>query len=454
MSTFFHTRDIFAIIGVMVGLSAIAHAQVTPSHADTARMQWGHNDFSRYNRPSMCDRAAMLTWGYETRRYNPDTVLQFQEGIERQFPEKAVDVARACLNNLDIDSVSPSQTWSLARVMLVVNEDAKSKSSIDRLLARGVTRGDTLHVLGKAIELYMAALPVRMDLALSYARQIDALSPGPGIQPIRFNVRNLIAGYWMRRYEVDSVKKYANEAIEIFRYMEPMERDMAAINSPFNSLINIANEKGDLAAQEAIMDTARKLMAEWRQDNGRRWLDQTARMIDLRSSMYGRKTQPLKGAFWLNNGGVPKPVEGKISLVVMANHNCGKNCTSQFIALKRLQEMYGDKLDLTIISVTQGYAPGSGVLTPEEEAKAAAEYFTKFHGLSAAILVDEAPVYTYEDGRVVRDHAPIVYTFNELSGVNAILTDTKGRVRWLGKLSNDYERKPLVLTINRILEEE
>ncbi len=431
-------------------------AQVLSSSADTGRMAWGHKDFSRYDRPSMCDRAAMLTGGYETRKYDPDTILQIREDVDTPLPEEVVEVVKNCLSTLSTDSIDPRQTWSLVRAMLAINEDERSRKPIDKLLVNGKTRADTMHVLGKAMTLYLEVTPTRLDLALYYARLLDSLVTGAGVQVVRFNIRNNIANHWMRKYVVDSVKKYASEAIKIYRYMDPTEQDMVPIHSLFGNLINIANERGDVAAQEAILDTARELMSEWRQDDGRSWLDRTTRSVDIRRSMYGRKTQPLQGAFWLNNQGVPRPTTGKISLVVMVNHNCGTaiRCVSQFIALKRLQAIYGDKLDLTLISVTQGYAPASGVLTPREEAEAIAKYFTGFHKLSAAILVDEAPVYTIEDGRVLRDLAPIVHTFNELGSVNAILTDSEGRIRWLGNLRSENDRKPLVLTINRILEEE
>lgn len=439
-----------------VFLSLPLEAQILTSPADTGRMAWGHKDFGRYDRPGMCDRAAMLTRGFETRKYDPDTTLQIREDLDAPLPDKVVEVARNCLSTLDTDSIDPRQTWNLVRVLLAINEDENSRKPIDKLLARGRTRADTLHVLGKAITLYLEATPARLDLALYFAGLVDSLVTGPGVQAIRANIRNNIANHWMSKYVVDSVKKYASEAIEIYRYLEPMEQDMVPINSLLGNLITIANERGDVAAQEAILDTARELMSEWRQDNGRKWLEQTARSIDARSSMYGRKTQPLDGAFWLNHGGVPRPTVGKLSLVIMTNHNCGTNirCISQFTALRRLQAMYGDKFDMTLISVTQGYAPASGVLTPGEEAEAIAEYFTEFHKLSAAILVDEAPTHTLEDGRVIRDMAPITFTFNDLGGVNAILTDPDGRIRWLGNLRTESDRRSLIPTINRILEEE
>lgn len=442
-----------ALLAVFVVLPL--QAQVLTSPADTGRMAWGHKDFNRYDRPGMCDRAAMLTRGYQTRKYDPDTVFRVVEDIDVPLPEEIAKVARNCLSAIDTDSISPRQTWSLVRVMLTLDEDESSKSAIDKLLARGKIRADTLYVLGKAIDVYLKAIPARLDMAFHYTVQLDSLS-GSGVQPLRFNVRNNIANHWMRKYVPDSVRKYASQAIEIYRFMEPMEQDMVPINSLLTHLINIANERGDVAGQEAILDTARELMSEWRQDHGRTWLDMTARSIDARISMYGRKTQPLDGAFWLNHQGSPRPLAGKMSLVVMANHNCGRNqtCVSQFTALKRLKTLYGDKLDLTIVSVTQGYAPGSGVLTPAEEAEAVAKYFTEYHKLSAAILVDEAPVHTIEDGRVIRDMAPIMYTFNDLGSANALLTDAEGRIRWLGRFSSDDDRKPLVTTINRLLAED
>lgn len=446
-----------AIVSAVLSLVLFSplEAQILTSPADTGRMAWGHKDFSRYDRPGMCDRAVMLTLGYETRKYDPDTVLQIHEDIDTSLPDKVIEVARNCLSAIDTDSISPRQTWSLVRVMLALDEAESSKSAIDKLLARGKIRADTLYVLGKAIDVYLKAIPARLDMAFHYTVQLDSLS-GPGVQPLRFNARNNIANHWMRKYVPDSVRKYASQAIEIYRFMEPMEQDMVPINSLLTHLINIANERGDVATQEAILDTARELMSEWRQDNGSTWIDMMARSIEVRNSMYGRKTQPLDGSFWLNHQGSPRPIAGKMSLVVMANHNCGRNprCISQFGALKRLQTMYGDRLDLTIISVTQGFAPGSGVLTPTEEAEAIAKYFTEYHKLSAAILVDEAPVHTIEDGRVIRDMAPIIYTFNDLGNANALLTDEQGRIRWLGHFSSDDDRKPLVTTINRLLAED
>lgn len=301
--------------------------------------------------------------------------------------------------------------------------------------------------------MYLNARPLRLDVVHRYIKAIDHLSPA--VTVAQYGARLTLARFWFEHYDPDSVKAYSNQAIDIFKSLsfDQQERIPAAFQA-FQYLFDIANEAGDITAMDEVIDSAKVIIGQYGGGIGHRWISQATRVLDFRKSLYGNMSRPLEGSYWFNNNGVARPVPGKISLVVLTNHNGGERQYTQYTALKRLHRIYGDTLDVTLITTTQGYAPAaSKVLTPQEEGAEAAKYFNEFHKMPFSVVVDEAPTHKLDDGRIIRGPAPLAGLFMDWQGVNAFLTDAEGRIQWAGMLTAEKDRRLIMSTINRLLSE-
>lgn len=432
-------------------------AQIVRHPGDTGRIKWGHSDLGPYSRPSMCDRAVAQTWLYNTRKYVPDTVmssLRIDDSIIAHIPEEVVQMANICGDKFAVETSDPDQLWSMARILIAAQNFSGSQAAVDRLLYLSKRRADTVRVLNLAYRMYLNAKPLRLDIVHRYIKAIDDLSPA--VAGTQYGARLALARFWFEHYDPDSVKAYANQAIEIFKSFSFDEQEMVPVAyQSFDYLFDVANEAGDIAAMDEIIDSASTIIGQYGSGIGQQWIAHATRILDFRKSLYGNMSRPLEGSYWFNNNAIARPVPGKISLVVMTNHNGGERQYSQYTALKRLHRIYGDKLDVTLITTTQGYAPGaSKVLTPQEEGAEAAKYFNEFHKMPFSVVVDEAPTHKLDDGRIVRGPAPLAGLFMDWQGVNAFLTDAEGRIQWAGMLTAEKDRRLIMSTINRLLEEE
>lgn len=432
-------------------------AQIVRHPDDTGRIKWGHSDLGPYTRPSMCDRAVAQTWLYNTRKYVPDTVmtpLRVDDSLVTHIPKEVIQMAKACGGRFAVETSDADQLWSMARIAIAAQDFLGSQAAVDRLLQLSERRADTVRVLNNAYRMYLNVKPLKLDIVHRYIKAIDDLSPAvPGAQ---YGARLALARFWFEHYDPDSVKTYASQAIEIFKSFSFDEQErIPAAHQSFQYLFDIANEAGDIAAMDEVIDSAEAIIGQYGGGIGQRWISHATRILDFRKSLYGNMSRPLEGSYWFNNNGIARPVPGKISLVVLTNHNGGERQYSQYTALKRLHRIYGDKLDVTLITTTQGYAPGaSKVLTPEEEGAEAAKYFNDFHRMPFSVVVDEAPTHRLDDGRIIRGPAPLAGLFMDWQGVNAFLTDAEGRIQWAGMLTAERDRRLIMSTINRLLEEE
>lgn len=429
---------------------AFAQRHVTP--ADTGRMKWGHEDFKDYFNPGMCDRAMADVMRQYQRVFKPDTStsrLAQTDSVIREIPQEVIETAKKCAPSFNISNIEPSQLPSMARIYVALGDIANSQVAMDKAVSLAKDKADTIAYLSEAVLMYMNAIPVRLDVAKKYADIIE--NGGINDMPAKFWVKTAYMSFYHNRYIVDSTKKYAREAIDLYKNMTIEDQDKSAIPNPFNLRIELANETGDLPLQSSIVDTAAMVMSGWRSGQGSQFVRFASNAVDLRKTFYNKKTKPLEEGMWQNHNGIPRPQAGKVSLLVQTSHNCGMRCYGQISTIRKLHRTYGSDIDISIITTTNGFAPGSGPLEPAEEAKAAAKYFNDFLKLPFPVLVDEAPTHKLDDGRIRRGSGPIATMFGDFQGINAILTDASGRIQWMGGLSSENDRKLVMAAINRAL---
>jgi hypothetical protein len=425
--------------------SAPIFAQSSRSPADTGRMAWGHNDYSRYTSADPCNLAFMHVWEEYRRVYVPDTG---RYAVARDtVPTAVLNAARECGSRFSVESIDPRELWSLMRISLVLEEDAKAKAAFERRYSLVTTPMERAATLVKGIQTYLQSAPPRLEMARELLRRIDSL--GPSAKIAQYNARLAIMDYWHMVYDVDSLRAHANAAIERLQVMTQDERDAVDVTPPYEKLLLVANEQQDLDEQERLFDQALADVGGWREGRGSQWTGPMMSLLETRKAIYGKKTRALSGAFWFNHGGVPRPAPGKLSLIVHVSHLCSVRCYPLYAVVRQLHRQYGDELDITFVTDTRGFAPGTGPLSPEEEAKEAAKYFIDFLKFPVALLVDETPHTKRSDGRLVYKTSPIGEMFNGWQMVNAVLIDKEGRIRWLGALRNGMDKRMIESAITK-----
>ena len=420
-------------------------AQSRQAPADTGRMAWGHKDYTRYTSVDQCDRAAMHVWADVGRVYVPDTG-QYSAKADT-VPSAVIAAARACGTKFTAADTDPRELWSLMRLSLILGNDAQAKAVVERQYALAKTSSERATVLTTAIATYMGFAPPRLSAAQALLARLDSL--GPTEKVAQFNARLDIMKYWHTLYDVDSLRAHANAALDRIQAMTQDERDAVPVYEPYMELLMIANEQQDLETQQKLLDRALADVGTWREGRGAEWTGPSSSLLETRRAIYGKKARPLAGSFWFNNGGVPKPAPGKLSLLVHVSHVCSVQCFPLYTLIRQLNRQYGSELDITFVTDTRGFAPGTGPIPANEEAQHASKYFHEFLKLPVGLLVDETPFTKRPDGRLVHKTSPIGELFNGWRMVNAVLIDAGGRIRWLGALSSGSDKRMIESAINK-----
>ncbi len=451
-SMYSHMIKTIATTIVFFVCSSHLFAQRNMSAADTGRLVWGHAEFMRYDRASMCNRTIDEVDRQYTRIFIKDTVLESIRGSKEYSPKihnSAIETVKRCIAHLQLNEQTNDQLWAVARIYMVIGEKQKSKEVVERVIATGINRSEKIELKLQAIEMYLNYSADYLPHVYYFVNLIRSEEPVSHVA--RFKVDFLMSNFYFILYNPDSVLHYTNSAIESLEKMNLEEMDSIPAFDPFSLQINIANINGDIPMQERILDRAKELVSNWKSGLGERFITATSSGIDRKKTVYSKKTNSFESAIWENYDGVPRPLIGKPSLFVVISHNCGGGCASRFSAIKRLKRTFGDSLDIVLITQTMGYAPGTGPLTPSEEGKIAAKFLKEIHDLPFTLLVDESPTHKMPDGRIIRDRAPVTQMLEEVNSANALITDADGRIQWAGNLQNEWHMRSITAVIDRAL---
>ena len=440
------------VLLMLMGIAAPLLAQRRVSPADTGRMTWGHADFRGYDRAAMCNRTIDEVARQHTRIYIQDTSyksVRRDRSISPKIPAAVVETLKRCIAHLRLDEQTPDQLWAVARIYMVIGEGEKSKAVTERVIATGINRDEQLEMMIQAIEMYINYSEEYVPYAYHFANVVRSMQPVSHVSV--FKVDNLLSNYYVVLYEPDSILTYSSAAIDRLKSMSIAEMDSVPAFDPFNAQINIANVNGDIPLQEKLVERASTLVSGWRQGAGDRMISAHLSGVDIKKTIYNKRTKALTSSMWENYDGVPRPLIGKPSLFVTVSHNCAPFCFRKLSVIKRLMQTFGDSIDLVLITPTMGYGPGSGPLSPADEAKWAARFFKDFQKLPYTLLVDESPSRKLPDGRIVRELSPVVQMLNDINGANAIVTDADGRIQWAGQLLSEWYLRTVTAVIDRAL---
>ncbi len=438
------TISIFSVTDIL--------AQANQVPADTGLIKWGHTEFGNYTYPAMCDRAGIELHRYQNRFAKIDTT--FEEVLDSTIDQKWISenarkLVKACISQFSPDKVPEQQLWGYLRSALLIGDDQRAMLAAERavLFPKDSAMRDRAYSL--AISSFLNSIPSRIDLAHIYIRRLDSLYPTPSATAA--HARLNILTYWNRQYYKDSIRKYADEAISLIHKLPSESQDLIDVLSPFQALINIANNDGDIAAQEKYLDSMTKYFSDWRGGTGAYIAANTQKTIAHRRSIYNKKALPVKDGMWFNTNGNQWPVLGKISLIVLVDPACGMVCWEQYRTIKAIKTVFGEEVHITLAAQSAGFVIGSYVLDEQAEGDSIVNFFSKIYDMNYTVLLDPRPKSKIPDGRIIRGIGPVAEHFNEWNEITAILAGKDGRIQWTGTLSDNSSKRPVFATITRLL---
>jgi hypothetical protein len=415
--------------------------------ADTGRMTWGHQDYSRYTSADACDGAVRDMTAEIWRTHVVDT-LPYDVHADT-LPTAAVTVAHACAGHFNVSSTNPSELWSLLRLSVEMGNAHQAEQVVEHQMSLAQTPADKAHVLSGAIQTYLSAHPPMVAQAQRLLPQLDAI--GSAAPFAQYGAHSAFMHYWHSVYNADSLRQEAKTSVALLKKMTPDERDMVNVFQPYMELIFLASTAHDLATQKTLINQGLADVGAWREGRGSDRFLKAERLLETQTSLYGKATRALNGKYWFNDGGTPHPAPGKVSLLIHVDHSCGMRCYPLYAVIRYLSKKYGQNLDITLITDTKGYAPGTGPLLPDQEAPQVSHYYLDFLKLPTALLVDVSPTVKQPDGHIEHQPSPIGQMFDEWQLINTVLIDRDGKIQWLGELSSADDQRMAEFAIDRAL---
>lgn len=446
---FLQSKAIVAVVVVtLLLLTTALHSQVLKSPADTGRMTWGRVDFSRYVGARPCDMAIRGTQFNVSRTYNRDTAFRIVlRNIDDPSPSQDVlAIAKACGKGFTLSTTDPAELWSLLRISFSLQDGEQTMAVFDRRFALAESVEEQISVLMQGIYEMFLSQPVKIVNIVRLLDRLDALDESAIME--RIHVRIQLLEYWYERYNIDSVQSQASKIFALSNTLSEDRRNEIDLREVWKKLLIIANTSGVISTQRTLLDSALTQFSSWRGGQGGEWITGQTQLVDTREAVYMKKTKVLPADAWTNDDGMKRPSIGKLSLVLKANHNCGTACYDQYNILRQLVAQYGDSIDLTVAVGTYGYAPGTGVLSIEEEVIAIKKYFVHYLKLPVAIGVFYSKIDTLPDGRLNRHRSSLDASF---STVDAIIVDKDGLVRWIGPLRSHHDKRMIDAVIDHIV---
>lgn len=450
--TFSRNTALAALIAVASFTPGQLSAQIHKSPADTGRLEWGHKDMTSYTLPSMCDRAASEFLRYYSREYKPDTSLAAMldsTARSRNLSDEGKQVLGACFKQFTHLSIPSQHLWGYIRSALLLDDDSSAIAAIERVIDEAPDSALLENAYTTALLTFLYNAPRRMDLFEQYLERLDKLTPLPSVGSV--SARVILANYWNQRYYTDSVDKYARSAINIMERMPFELREKINATTPYLILIELANNRGDLIAQDEWLKRMEEDLSDWGGGGGVSTVAQMQTLIDFRKSLYGKRINRITDGIWFNDHGEEWPVTGKVSIIVLVDHLCTYTCYGQYRTIRRLKTIFGDDLSISLTSQSAGYSIGTPVLDEQEEGDSIVSLFTHTYDMPYALLLDPRPIARLPDGRIIRDIGPVAEMFSDWNGMNAVIADQEGRIQWMGSLAADRDRRPMINTLRRFI---
>jgi hypothetical protein len=281
--------------------------------------------------------------------------------------------------------------------------------------------------------------------------QLDAL--GRPVLGLRAAAHAVILRDALQRFDRQVIQNEAQGIIADGQEMNATERDdwLPAIRSAYLALVSLAwyEQPRDISSLYALAATD---LGPLRNGTGALGffgypLFRLNMITTQVLAMLGEPTPLLHAQYWFGaSQDTVHPRRGKVSLLVRVDKDCGQSCYPMYAALRRLYRKYASQgLEITLMTKTAGYSPGSAPQTPEVEAVSAREYFLNFLKLPFALAVARTPFTHRPDGRRVDGKVQFERAY---LGADMVLSNREGKTVML---SSDRNEATLEAFVRRAL---
>lgn len=436
-------------------------------------------DVSRYKTVEECMALRNRLSQREIRKlpYWQDTLKYNQSEKRNPYPAPVRDTLALCLEKFSVASVDYGN-FSEYLDWITVFYDAMRDSDADSVIAKKLStakwgKEDTagLHkVLGDILVSIQRGKGLRWDTFVKLSSIIDSAGDRAPWKD-KISIYNSLFTL-SEEFDDSAVQKSSAEKIIA---IEKTLTDKDKLNRfwLFGGRIYALNAMDFLHNRE-MLDSLRASAKSYVSFRNSYWERVRGENADKLPDYSGESAKPVTGDFWFKREGdkvsrLPQapgslPASGRISLVVFYDIRCedntpvfigqyhrfypGGQCLASYPILRRMVEQY-PSLQVTIVSLTDGFIGNTEPMSPEEEAEQKSNWWLSTHKLPATLAVSEQEFFKLPapDGR--RVDTPHENSINYLFGSGAtrvpsstaFLIDVDGTILYGNGLSRFSERK-------------
>ena len=446
---------------------------------DTGALAPGNTEFSRFSTPGMCIAAVGIAQDVGLRSMAAQMASVFKRDTITgdALPANAVHVAQSCASRFTVAGTPANTLPDLLTLELMADNDTLAQAVIDRQLAAATTARARATVLQNAVDHYLHAEPHRVAAAQATTAQIDRL--GLSVQDVRIQAHALLLASAVVVYTPSVMRREAEQIIALARAiptdsLQLEKGDVFAAYAALSAIAYIEHPDSVMAvAQRAKDDLARFgrlpngisvsnpiLMADFGKISVTRVRDA---LLPYNPDQYaGQTLPPITAAYWFPHApGAWPPSGGRASLVIYGGwlaNDCARSgsfllsslggmrrseCGALYTYLPRWKRDYGDRLAITLVSQTMGFAARSLALAPAAEADTLNWFFREHLRLPVTLGVTLDTVWRLppSDGRQFwRDttfygHISGAAVEHGESNLIVLLYNAQGKVEYLGEFN-------------------
>jgi hypothetical protein len=446
------------------------YASVT---TDTGDLAPGNTDFTRYTIPGLCVAAvsnAVDVFQHTITQQLHVRQLRSSTPAGDTIPASVRMLAQKCGARFTVAGPRTDDDLAdLFTLALAAGNDELANAVLGRRLARATTDSMRAAILHGTVTMSLAAAPRRVSLALAAATRLDALSPT--VQALK--LKNHAALMWdaTARFDVPVMRREAERIIALG------QGPITTFRYEYLPIIGAYMVLGQIAYVEAP-DSVMTVMARAKADLGRfppgdefppdipfspimsvhfrtATLEQIRdHLLPFNGQQYaGTTLPPVSASYWFPKA--PEqwpPSAGHPSVVFYGGElqqMCARNdwgilggaigehsfCDPLYTALPQWAILYGDRLAMTLVAQTRGFAARSVPLAPSAEADTLGWFFREHLKLpvTVGIVVDSVWRLPIPDGRHFWSDTTFYGSFSG-GRLVVLLYDARGTPIYVGDL--------------------
>jgi hypothetical protein len=335
----------------------------------------------------------------------------------------------ACASRFTPENTPASELVALIQLELTLGRDTQARAAAERLLALHAKdapeqRAWELLLIARS---FIQAKPARLVEGRKYLAQLDSLgAPAAELRVLGHVDYGEFAT--SRGALAEAVAEY-DAAIAASKAMTTEERTnrIMTLYMMYDSASEVVALHRSPSAAHSLLEDAKNGLVPLRPRGTPGFVGNKLAALTQMYTDYGKRASPLHPSHWYVAGGdTLRPRPSVTSLVVLGDANCGALCYRQYATIRRLQAKYGAKLEITMVTGTDGYFMNN--LVPKAaELDSVGHYFLDFLKLPVGVAASEISFTRKIDGR--RNPSPSVDQKNYSKGRGAVLVGRDGTVK-------------------------